>query len=87
MDFSVPEDMVMDQIEAGVWRSEAEGENAWVLSLNAQNGTAVLSNSANEISWEGIAVCEDGILVRLEFGELIYRVSVEKSGIRLIVEG
>lgn len=86
VDFSVPEDMVMNQIEEGVWSSQAEGENAWVLSVNAQNGTAILSNAANSISWEGIAFCADGIPVRLEFGELIYRINVEKTGIRLIVE-
>lgn len=87
VDFSVPENMAMYADGENVWKSDTLGAATWTLTVDQANGTVVLSNSANSLSWEGVASFdEDGSLTRLEFGELIYRVSFEKDCIRLIIE-
>ncbi len=82
---TIPENLRMQKTEEGVYTSSAKKELVWTLTVDAENRSAVLSNSIT--TWTGVATFDDsGILTRLEFGELIYRVKAESKGIRLILE-
>lgn len=83
--FSIPKEIRLYQDGNQVWKTKENTGMQWMLEIDVQEGTAVLSNAL--IKWEGIvSSSEKKIPTKLQFGNLTYQVKKTSGGITLLLE-